>query len=117
MKNRIHLSRANSSSRASKGVALVVSLHLLGGCGWLNSSDSNNASPAPAATEPTPAPAPATAAADPTVVPASAGTTVATFVAYLKSLTAAQDDTTEPLGTGALAAPVDDTVEPVASGS
>lgn len=59
---------------------------------------------------PAPAPPPAPTAA----VPASAGQSVAGFVAYLEALDASPADTLEPVDVSTFVAPTDDTAEPSA---
>ena len=48
-----------------------------------------------------------------TMVPASASTSIAGFIAYLQLLVVASADTLEPVGTSTVTAPTDETSEPL----
>jgi len=87
---------------------LLMSVIGLAACGGDNDNDS------PAAAAPPPAagaPPPAAASA----VPAGAGSSVAAYIAYLRSLKT--DETSTPVSVGSFVAPVDDTAPATALGS
>lgn len=84
---------------------LLVSAIGLAACGSDN-DDNPAAAPPPGASAPPPAAA--------NGVPASAGASVAAYIAYLRGLTT--DETSSPVTIGGFVPPVDDTAPPTALG-
>lgn len=101
--------KANIKQGGRLAVAVLFTVAGLAACG--GGSDSPSPAPAPAPGSSAPAPAPAAS----NTVPASAGTSVAAYIAYIRGLKS--DNTSEPVGIGQFTAPVDNTAPPTSLGS
>ncbi len=99
--------KANIKKGGRLAVAALFTAAGLAACG--GGSDSPAPAPSPGAGAPAPAPAASN------TVPASAGTSAAAFIAYIRGLKT--DETSEPVGIGQFTAPVDNTSPPTGLGS
>lgn len=107
-------------SRQAAGACLIVASAILAACGDGGSRiDAAATAPAPASGAPAPVaatPAPV-AAPGSNEVPATAGDSPAAFFAFVKSMTASGDETSEPLSLPALKDAGDDGAEPQVVGA
>jgi len=102
--------KANIKQGGRLAVAVLFTVAGLVACGG-----SDNPAPAPAPSSGPIAPAPAPTPGVSNTVPASAGTSVAAYIAYLRGLKS--DETSEPVSVGQFTAPVDNTAPPTSLGS
>lgn len=105
-------------SRQAAGACLIVASAILAACGdggsRIDAAATAPASGAPAPVAATPAPV---AAPGLNEVPATAGDSPAAFIAFVKSMTASGDETSEPLSLPALKDAGDDGAEPQVVGA